>query len=541
MSTTIVNNSTKHELNEFIPCVRYGFSNESEKPSQAAVLRSIYESTPNDAITASPVYHLTHNQCSRQKQLENPYAVIGDSCIATVLQDECEADNRVCYPIHIESDVYHEEGPATLIGWFREFVEDVLSVSFSSCPLYFSGNRSIHVHVPRIVADEDQREHLKDRAEAFCAETDADFDFGLYSRKRQFRLPGIIHEKSTLAKIRIEPEWSHEQIIRAANTGQSTVPSTYAEVLIDVFGSNWNGSVPPAQPATQSVEQLFGADAVLGLPSTTKSDEERHIPVPIPEQETIPKVRAERELWEAYNRKEFSPYAHAGNNQRSVAAVKVVGGAFQRAEVSRNRILVPAYFYGAHGCNGREFTKHKHFAPLQLSEGDFKKWEFEKGDIVVIIGGRSRQSRIFPVDSLTANEMSYLLDPDDGDRQEALAYLEDKDYDVGSAGSNSTSRPNATGTCRQYEQVLPATNPQTDAAEYQQRAENRGIETLTHEERRCVACRLLKKYDWKATWGWFQYQFGCTFKADVTHRQLRSVVDTYPEDYTHLEVPPQPS
>ena len=75
------------------------------------------------------MYGLTPSQYERQESLDSGYEVQGEyNSIATELQDECEADDRVLYPVHIESDVYHEEDPATLIEWFREFVEDYLDV-----------------------------------------------------------------------------------------------------------------------------------------------------------------------------------------------------------------------------------------------------------------------------------------------------------------------------------------------------------------------------------------------------------------------------
>lgn len=157
------------DLNEWknIPCVQYGFP-EGKGPFREPKLRTIFEPVPNDATTVSPVFILTRDQYERQQRFESGYEVKGATSIAKELQDKCEADNRVLYPIHIESDVYHEEGPTTLIEWFHEFVEEYLDVPFHSCTLYFSGNRSIHAHVPRFVSGEDQREQLKELAGTFC-------------------------------------------------------------------------------------------------------------------------------------------------------------------------------------------------------------------------------------------------------------------------------------------------------------------------------------------------------------------------------------
>ncbi|MFB6259419.1 MAG: hypothetical protein ABEK42_01680, partial [Thiohalorhabdaceae bacterium] len=67
-----------------------------------------------------PVYSLSNSQYKGQERRENGYDVKGYKIVATKLQDQCEAEDRVHYPVHIESDKYHEEGPATLIDWFQD-------------------------------------------------------------------------------------------------------------------------------------------------------------------------------------------------------------------------------------------------------------------------------------------------------------------------------------------------------------------------------------------------------------------------------------
>ena len=110
-------------------CVQYGFP---DGPHRAPKLRTTFEPIPDDATTASPIYKVPREQYERQADFESGYEVRGTTTIAKEIQDECEADNRVLYPVHIESDTYHEEGPETLLSWFREFVEDYLEVQFST-------------------------------------------------------------------------------------------------------------------------------------------------------------------------------------------------------------------------------------------------------------------------------------------------------------------------------------------------------------------------------------------------------------------------
>lgn len=535
--TSSVNSANRLTTNcEKIPCVQYGFAN---GPARDSKLQTIFDPVPEDAVTASPVYLLTREQYDRQQQRKNPYQVgSGYTMIATKLQDECEADDRVLYPVHIESDEYHEEEPDTLIAWFHEFVEDYLNVSFHSCMLYFSGGRSIHVHVPRFVSSETERKQLKELAEAFCEETEAGLDCGLYSSKRMFRIPGVKHETHGLSKVEIEPEWDKTRIFREAHTASPDVPESYVTVLRDVFLQE-SLTVDSAQPKPYSAHDPFhilDSDGMrLKLPSC-----EQEIETPLIEQTRYPDNRSDVPKWAQYNAKEFSPYALASGNGRSVAVVKVKGGAFARKETRNGATLIPAYFYGARGCAGEEFTKYDEHAPLQLSVPDYDKWDYEDGDHVVIVGGQSRNSRIFRVKSWHATVAGHALSGDNGSREAALDYLESIGYDVGEGGtSGAASNSNTAGAPRRRGPIRPVQTPRTEAAKLQQQAEQSGIRTLTHMERWRVACRLLW-HGWEPAWEWFKTQFGTGFKPDVTWEQLRSVVQAIPDDYGHVEVPPKP-
>ena len=212
MSTTdktVSNEVTTVPNFDLLPCVQYGFA---EGPAREPKLRTIFEPIPKGATTVSPIYILTQEQFGRQDRFETGYEVSGATSIATELQDECESNGKVLYPVHVESDVLREQGGNTLIGWFREFVEEWLNVPFKSCTLYFSGSRSIHVHVPRFVSGEDARKRLKQTAESFCEETGAELDCALYSSKRLFRLPGVKHEKTGLPKVEIGNTWDDAEV-----------------------------------------------------------------------------------------------------------------------------------------------------------------------------------------------------------------------------------------------------------------------------------------------------------------------------------------
>jgi hypothetical protein len=482
---------------------------------------------------------LTREQYERQDDFESGYEVKDYTMIATELQDECEGDDTVLYPIHIESDEYHQEGPATLIEWFREFLENYLDVPFHDCRLYFSGNRSIHVHVPRFISGEDQRARLKELAETFCSEKGAGLDCGLYYAKRMFRLPGVEHAKSGLPKVEIQPWWEHDRIIQEASEVTPSHPHSYADVLEQVFVTPRSLTVEPAEPPLEDPLELFH---VLDSDKTILEMEleELEVQTPLIEQKVCPKDSGRAINWLQYNSKEFSPYAYAAANPRSVAAVMIKERAFARKNKRDGATMIPAYFYGAVGANG-EYTKEKEHGPLQLSPQDYGKWDFQPTDTVVIIGGQSRSSKILEIDQWQATVVGHALTGEGGSREAALDYLEAEGYDTGSAGSTATSTSRSREATSEVKQIWPAReNPRTEAEALQRQAEEEGIGTLTHPERIQVACRNLQ-YGWKPTWDWFREQFGSSFKPKVTWKWLKNIVEESDfEEYDHIEVPEEP-
>jgi len=521
-----------------IPCVQYGFPDD-KGPTRAPTLRTIYDPIPEDAETVSPIYALTCDQYERQHRRDNPYAVKGYTSIATELQDDCESNDKVLYPIHIESDELRNLGSSRLIKWFRKFVENYLDVAFSTCKLYFSGNRSIHVHVPRFVSGEDQRKQLKELAEEFCIEKGAELDCGLYSAKRVFRLPGVEHAKTGIPKLEMDGEWDAGQLVQKVTDGTSKTYNTYADVLKHVFISQESLTVSASQPSIDGSFDLFrildSDETVLEL-----GPDQQKIDTPLIEQTQYPDDSVEAIRWLQYNAKEFSPYALAEGHSRSVAALRVKGGAFSRKSKRDGSTMVPAQFYGAVGANG-EYTKEQEHAPLQLSEQDFKKCNFQTNDTVVIIGGRSRNSKILEVNNWQAHVVGHALTGENQSRDDALKYLESEGYDIGSAGSTNASSTNTVSSTPKTTEIWPAReNAHSEAEALQRQAEQGSIQRLTHQERIQVACRTLR-YGWKPAWDWFAEQFGEEFKPQVTWKFFSGIVedDRY-EAYDHIEVPGKP-
>lgn len=213
------------------PFVRYAYSTD-EGPRQRPILHRADADIPDDAYAVSAIYLLTGKQIERQQNLENPHAVTGSNPIAKELQDECEARDRVLYPVHVESDQYHKEDPATLVEWIQGLAER-LGIDDSEWTYYFSGNRSIHAHAPLFVTSEADRKKLKQLADEYCEETTAVLDTGIYNQKQPFRIPGVQHAKSSLYKASIERDSSHEQIIKAARHGDT--PASYQSVISTIL------------------------------------------------------------------------------------------------------------------------------------------------------------------------------------------------------------------------------------------------------------------------------------------------------------------
>jgi hypothetical protein len=515
------------------PLVRYGLPRDGGGQKQELELRSLYEPIPENAITSSALYFVTDGQLERLEEFgDNPYAIKGSKNIVKEIQDECEDDDRVRYPVYAESDARDDGVPFTsMIAWLRGFVEEGLNASPAECTFWYSGNRSIHVHVPKFLTHT-QLTRIRDKAEQYCGESGAELDTGVYKPKQQFRLPGVAHRNSAgaLQKVQIEPSWQNDEIIRTSSTDHAQ-PDSYLDMLETTF--------TPRRDAEEFALALN--------PSA-----EKEVETPLIEQvDDFPENAYDVPKWAQYNGSQFSPYALADGNPRSVAALEVKGGAFARENKRGGAPMVPARFFGAVGCDGH-YTKETEHAPLQLSEGvrkDYEKWAdrgFESGDYVVIIGGQSRSSIIHSVSRVEALKVGYHLIREDGGRQAAVTYLSENGYDTGAAGSDFSSQGQTSSRLRALEgeagTVWPAREtPQTEAEALQQIAEQEGIENLSYPEVNQIAHRHLR-YGWEAAWEWFKEQFGAEFDPVKTWNHFRSIVKgSKYDEYDDVEIPEKPA
>ena len=400
------------------------------------------------------------------------------------------------------------------------------------CLYYFSGGRSLHAHVRR-VATHAQIEELRRRATRYNEQGGAKLDPAIYTRKRQFRLPGVLHASTGRKKVRFDArsENINRALAQAVVRDDTLHPTTFAEVLSETFGGTPVEAVhvPPhelSQVHVRAAEQLCGDGKLLMLPIPD-------VRLTVPELRIQPAGGAStRAEWDRYNEKEFSPYANCGEgNSRSIAVVTVKDGAFCQFNGDR-RIRLPCRVHAAIGCDG-EFTVYGDDRPVQLSKGDYEKRAYESGDILVIIGGRSRQSRILEVEWEDATMTALLLKlSEEGDgRKAALDYLATEGFDVGTEGRTGGRRQSPTLSTRQ------PTPRKTEAAKLQTKAEKEGIGSLSHYDRIRVAMRLQKLSGFEGAWLWFSEQFGENHDPKKQYQHLKGVAKQMRELGEPIEIP----
>lgn len=484
------------------PVVRYGMS-EKQLPE----VHTIHEPIPEKATTVSPVYFVTDAQLGWQNRLSNPYRVSENSMIANVLQDEAESEGRVLYPVIAESD--SAEDGASIDKVAREvsqFAQQQLEFSPDNFSLWYSGNRSVHVHTGSFV-EQHGWDRIKKLAREFnqSGESTVELDTGLYGSKRQFRLPGVKHRDTDGRKVQIEREWSHTRTVRVSQTADRTTPETYVDVL--------NKTIP-GLVTDISRQQVPKTDQT----ADDQSEEDEQIPTTL---------AAWRNHWR-HNDHPLSPYANAdADDLHSVSLVKVMGEPFERG----GSHFVPCDVLGAIGGDG----DYRVFAdgwpiprPLKLSGRDIEKWNYEKPAYVVILGGRSRQSRMHEVDSFEANMLRAALEIDG--RQPGLDLLDHWGYDTGSTGMNGTPRSSQS-----------TTSEPSDAEKLQRKIERKGLDAVdnVYDALFKISCRLLLLRGWDGTWEWLKKVLGEEFDPSETYRRLSTIVETYSE-YDHVSVPSAP-
>ncbi|MDS0280550.1 hypothetical protein NDI86_00335 [Halomicroarcula sp. S3CR25-11] len=489
--------------------VRYAETGDNGNPDQFHRLHSLREPVPAVADFVSPVYLLTDEQVAKHDELvskDDRFNVRDYKSIATKIQSECEGDGRVRYPVFVESDAdvpYYE-----MRAGLKRFIREVLEVDPDDAKWLFSGGSSLHVHLPYYMASEDALRRLRRGTKEYNENATVTVDASNFTKKSLVRLPGAEHHDTGIRKAPISPTSSDEKL-------QARI------------GKLVGGGVAPKGEG--KISYYAGTPEIVRYSLSDESGVIKDVPTPIIEQRDKPVDTGNVELWKRYNRHPFCPYANAGNQRRSVVVAQVKGMPFCRKTTVNGReewrTYIPTYIHGAVGCDG-EYTVWQENAPVQLSKQDYKKWEYEPGDTIVLLGGNSTSSRILELEDsferevvvgALLNDSKWFNEGKDG-RQEALNQLRSFGYEVGSAGKNGPRREASTND----QGFQP-----TDAYRLQQRAEEDDVESLGHYERLDVANRLLRVRGWDGADEWFREQYGERYSQEITHKFLRSVAEQY--------------
>lgn len=453
---------------EYYPYVRFGKDTESGV-SQNIYLRSIHDPIPDDVQYASGIYLCTKDEKDRIEWFKKegiPRTTNGD-LVAKDIQDSCEKDNRVLYPIHFEAD---EGGSDTQKEWIRNFIQKHLPVSEYDCHPYHSGNRSVHAHIPLFIG-EAGLDKLKNMVQSHEGELDA----SIYQRKNQFRLPGVEHSKTGLPKTPIQWEWSNEQIVHEMMSGDPEKPETYADIVGD-----WETWTP------------FKAEPKPWEPGQPEPDEDSW----------------HYHQWELYNSHPFFPYAKTGNGQRSLVTGQIMGKPYGKD----GETYLPMNIKVAFGADG-EFTMKNRFCPVKLSKTDYRKVEkmnLDEYQTLTIIGGKSGSSRIFKTSIETSQEIANA-----DSVTEAIEILENEGFDT---GASRRVDPIESGETE---------SEPTEAKRLQMKAERNGIDSISHDDMLRVANRLLKIDSQEEAHSWFKKMLGDRYERKATEEKFAAITKKF--------------
>lgn len=473
--------------NQLVPHVRYGFV-DGEDINQGELV-PLTDPIPEDATTVSPgIYFLTQEEIVQ----------ISRGIPTARIQTGCEMDDRVAYAVVAESDALEDgETVKQLADWLQTLAQDKLNIEKTDYRLFFSGRRSIHLHTDYYVRHENLH-RLKETIEEFCQDEGADLDTSIYDPKSQFRLIGTNHRKTDLYKVEVPANADRiEAFRRAQDASELSLPHSIPKGRDDnlVAGNGDRSPLPEKYESRLLWEYL----------------NENNLDI-----DWDPDV----DLDESYTNRYFSPYANTEDGERSICVFEPVGGPYMVIE--SREIYVPSYIYAATGADG-EYTIRQRKAPVLLSKRDYDKWQYEPGDQVVIIGGQSRNSRIFTVDKYDAEAAARTLSLDTDKRDDALHWLKIQEYDIGSSGMHGTRRSGGTSQNEELRQI--------------QSEIERGERKSRRDEVFRISCSLLQIGGWKQAWKFNKEAWGEDFDPEITHDVLSDIVERYPDDYGHIEIP----
>lgn len=451
------------------PCIRYGTVTNGEF-SQERRLAAVDEDPPEKAKFCSPmVYYVSEEQSQRLYEGTPPKTI----------QKGCEQDGRAFFKVVAESDALEDsvEGE-TVANWLQKFAEEYAETE--NYDLFFSGNRSLHLHTDRWV-QYGELEDLKSLAQSFNAETDGELDTSIYQPKPQFRLTGTEHEDTSLYKVPIREDFSRANLVRQAQSEPSKHSNTENTPII-VAGIASRGSL-----LSQIQNQLLH-----------------------------PYLKESVEVDETWSGKPFSPYALTGGGDYSVCILGYDSLVERDGKHYARGVITEAL-----GGDG-QYSRYNSFSEVRLSPHDAEKWDFHPGETVVIIGGRSRKSKLLGI----ATDEALLLEDQlrEEGRDSALALLQRWDYDTGERGLHESNYDNTAEV-----EGTPAAKTKW--------AIDSGRQSPDYDDYLSVTCRLLRVEGWQAAWDWLERTLGEDFNPKDTHNQLETLVETYGDSFEDVTVP----
>jgi len=467
------------------PHVRYGFIDDSGFSQKGLV--PLNDPIPEAATFVSTgIYFLTAEEKRQAEKWKPPKEI----------QNKCENAGRVAYSVVAESDAI-EDGKSvqTIIGWLISLTTK-LGIEDSEYRLFFSGNRSIHLHTDYFIRHQDL-DRLKDEVKNINKSEGAELDLSIYNTKKPFRLTGAKHRKSDLHKVQIPDDANRPDVVSEATStnNRSLFYSLPEEMNNCLVAEDDNRNSLPDEFEHQLLSRY-----IKGTPGGRNEDENED---PF------------ESFDGSYNNHCFSPYSNTENGERSICVFEPRGGAYYCRD--DDCIYLPSYIYAARGADG-SFVMRQRKAPILISKKDYKKKDYQTGKTLVIIGGQSRSSRTF---SVSNEDQEFIVDllsfPDEIDKRQLIFKdLKAKGYSVGESGMN--------GELSEY----------NSASDYDiQRLKNDLISsdrTPTRDEAFSISCSLLRTKGWKQAWEWNKKAWGDQFSAEITEDQLQAIID-YDDDY----------
>jgi hypothetical protein len=368
---------------EFVPYVRPGYYTEDGGLKQKMELVELTDGLPSDADACSQAIYLIRKSHELGVDCPKHPPKLQEWCA-----DSSNDAGEVLYNVVAESDGALEYGLEHVIEWIVRFAEseEWLDVNRDSYQLFYSGNRSVHLHTDRFVVGQKQWEELKKLAEQFCEETGASLDCGIYQSKPQFRSEGAEHHKTGLAKVPIDDDFSGEDAVPKAASfdGSARLPDTFrpdhpAIKHVDtILNENWDVLPDEVQECVLRPDNRVsdnGDDTVENADNAgSQSDDSM----------------AECVDFGLYRCAEGGDQGSNESPSRSVCLAKM--STDKPAEIDGNCYMAADYITAV-GANG---TYRKDTSPgiIGLSSRDLQKWDADVGDVLVLIGGHNRSARI---------------------------------------------------------------------------------------------------------------------------------------------------